>query len=64
MYAAPLSLFFIIRDKARPCQESKKQDISHLFHQKLAVLHNISPISPRKGPRYASPFFKVSAETA
>lgn len=45
-------------------KKAKRQDISRLFRQKLAVLHNASPISSRKGPRYASPFFKVSAETA
>ena len=31
-------------------KKAKRQDISHLFRRKLAVLHNISPVSPLKGP--------------
>ena len=49
MYAAPLSLLFIIRDKARPCQESKKARYPLLIAPKIgAVAQYLSRFTPQR----------------
>lgn len=63
MYAAPLSLLFIIRDKAMPCQESKKARYLPFISQEISgIAQRFSHFTPqraapgrwRPGPRPAS----------
>ncbi len=51
MYAAPLSLLFIIRDKARPCQESKKARYLPFISQEISgIAQYFSYFIPQRAP--------------